>query len=685
MNCSRFALCFYSFVLIFILTNSNHFINYAERAKHSITLLNYSSTDRLNKIKSSDSIQNKDNTYYIKPNSTGEWVLELQKEKGYIFDLWANFPLANFKGATAKLYIDTLSTPLVLLENQDFTWGNLLHSFMSNTQFRKALIEAQKIKLEILVENQTHYTKPIVHWLKVHSHSDFDHSFYIFPLFLQTIFVWLVISMVSVKLLQRCGINERTVYSIFIPCLMMALLMLNYFNTGHERYLITLEYSGLFVLLLAGAIFYLHRAREVTYTSAAILLSLLFSVLFSVKAWQFVSLNANHYLEGSMDSWTDLARSMELFTEDHGFFSANFAEREPFYIFITHLWFKIFGDSNFSHLNLNLFTLLAYIFIGSYFIFRVSRNLYVGFILCSFFYWQIGFQEPIQWFLREPLFYLLLVLLTFVITVLPYNRNNFLITTIIACLLILTRSTILVSIVLMLMIAMLLKRITISSWTPSFKCNCSLFQFSWQKSLVLIFSMVLIWQPISYNIKKRHGSSNYWIGKYARWNANSEFVEKLGQPGFPSKEEWQKDAYAGPPITYFDYLFKMRTFSELISKNWEGLVSIVRHQFQELGNSVLARVFGPSTTQVLLSVIIILGLILELVKQRELMLSFLWAWYFCQNIYTFHLYPNLLGDRHVDHSYFTLILILAVSFNVCLFSLKSYWKLFYVNKNSFHN
>jgi hypothetical protein len=79
--------------------------------------------------------------------------------------------------------------------------------------------------------------------------------------------------------------------------------------------------------------------------------------------------------------------------------------------------------------------------------------------------------------------------------------------------------------------------------------------------------------PYRYQLYKIYGDPFFDTVMYARWCANAEF---LGRPGFPTAEELQKDGYAGPRITYGEYMFGLHTPQELVVGTLRGYVKLFR-------------------------------------------------------------------------------------------------------------
>jgi len=102
--------------------------------------------------------------------------------------------------------------------------------------------------------------------------------------------------------------------------------------------------------------------------------------------------------------------------------------------------------------------------------------------------------------------------------------------------------------------------------------------------------------PHLYGFHKRYGDWQWPSYGYARWNANMEFPDRLGTPGFPTVAEFKKNPYAGPPISYSKYLFDLHTPAQILAYQLLGWVEL-------LGSQVL----GFSTTRVPLFIQLVEG------------------------------------------------------------------------------
>ncbi len=77
----------------------------------------------------------------------------------------------------------------------------------------------------------------------------------------------------------------------------------------------------------------------------------------------------------------------------------------------------------------------------------------------------------------------------------------------------------------------------------------------------------------------------------ARWNAKFEFPERLGTSRFPSVEEFEQSRYAGPQITYREYLFKLHSLPTLILGQVKGWLESTVYMGVSLTPGLNSRIF----------------------------------------------------------------------------------------------
>jgi hypothetical protein len=86
--------------------------------------------------------------------------------------------------------------------------------------------------------------------------------------------------------------------------------------------------------------------------------------------------------------------------------------------------------------------------------------------------------------------------------------------------------------------------------------------------------LVGLYAPHAAALYRARGDPFFDQAQHARWFANVEFA---GQPGFPTREEVARDAYTGPRITFWEYLFRLHTLREVAVGYLRGTGKILFH------------------------------------------------------------------------------------------------------------
>jgi hypothetical protein len=263
-------------------------------------------------------------------------------------------------------------------------------------------------------------------------------------------------------------------------------------------------------------------------------------------------------LEPDAIGYRAFARKMALFT-DTGFLSARFDMREPLYILLVRVYFKVFGDSAFGMRLLGIVlgtaTIWGFMRIGRDLFGRVPGQL-IGLLIAL-----NGplVQEPGR-ALRLELELVLVAAYFFAAFVKPWRRvmPAAAVLTGIGLLLILTRSTYL-PVVVALNAYALYRPGQLTAWAGAMAVT------------VALLAIVIV--PYRYNMYRVNGDPFYDTATYARWSANMEFA---GRPGFPTRAQLETNAYLGPPISYRDYMLGLHTPGELIVGTVRGYYKLFR-------------------------------------------------------------------------------------------------------------
>ncbi|MFC1896709.1 hypothetical protein ACFL0Q_08660, partial [Thermodesulfobacteriota bacterium] len=111
--------------------------------------------------------------------------------------------------------------------------------------------------------------------------------------------------------------------------------------------------------------------------------------------------------------------------------------------------------------------------------------------------------------------------------------------------------------------------------------------YSLAKICLAIFAGLIIFVPHLYGFERTRGDWRWPSRWYARWNANMEFPEKLGTPGFPTLEEFNESPYAGPPMTYGHYMFGLHTPVQILQYQALGWIELTGAQCLSLSSRSL--------------------------------------------------------------------------------------------------
>ena len=185
------------------------------------------------------------------------------------------------------------------------------------------------------------------------------------------------------------------------------------------------------------------------------------------------------------------------------------------------------------------------------------------------------------------------------------------------------------------------------------------------------FIALMLFTPHLIGMQYRHGDWRWATYGYARWNANMEFPERLNTPGFPTTEEFKSSPYAGPKISYREYMFGLHTPLQIIRYQVLGWIELLGYQslsssrfleplMMQLVNKNFSGLFHIIGFSFITAVII--GLIACLSFFRALMdrelwwapLLLLWGTFYVAFLYHLRLVESF---RHTAHIYPLLILV----------------------------
>lgn len=251
------------------------------------------------------------------------------------------------------------------------------------------------------------------------------------------------------------------------------------------------------------------------------------------------------------------AERMTLFGEN-GFYSASFDVREPFFPLVAKAFFLVLSSSD-THLRLLSFSLSILVIVLVYGLAKALFGSAVGLLAATGIALNLPLVLESGSGLKLELEMVLLLALCHVGFVkwemAPLHR--FLVLGLLGGLITLTRSSYLPGLALLMVAA---------AWTH----ERPLKRIALMTSLAVLL-MALLFAPHQFMIYKRHGDPFWDSNMHARWYANREFG---GKPGFQSLEELQRSPYAGPKITYAEYLYHLHTPAEAIIGTVRGFLKI---------------------------------------------------------------------------------------------------------------
>lgn len=280
-------------------------------------------------------------------------------------------------------------------------------------------------------------------------------------------------------------------------------------------------------------------------------------------SWYYFSKIIYTRLDADAIGYKNYAEAMTFnIFHNNGFYAGNFNEREPFYVFVTKLFFSIFGNSE-THIRLLSFSL--YIF-SIYLLYLITKKL-LGKIPGLLAALTMTFNIPLiidssrgMRLELEIVLILSLIWLLFCHDWKSYRYKFFITAGIIGGLIILTRSINLFGVMALIAVASITRTETLFSALKFF--------------IISILITISLYIPHKYGMYKIHGDHNWDVNVNMRWNANVEFADK---PGFPTKEENGKNPYAGPQITANEYFFELHSFKDLALGMIKGCFKVLKN------------------------------------------------------------------------------------------------------------
>lgn len=269
--------------------------------------------------------------------------------------------------------------------------------------------------------------------------------------------------------------------------------------------------------------------------------------------------------EPDVIGYREYARSLQWFTSEHGFYSGTFTEREPLHVGLLNLWGQLWGETFPAIRWYTVFLSLLLIAATGTFVWAITKQWVLGGLAS----WVMALSpawvdEAVRGLRLESLTFLFLVVLSGWLWTRGWLG---------AVLLGVTTGgiTLLQSPALSVMFALFWGGWLLNLWRERRGLR-PLSPYQWRLPHLTLASLLAIclFVPHLYGLYKVRGDPSWPSYGYARWNANLEFPERLGSEGFPTPEEFSRSPYAGPRITYSDYLFRLHSIPKLVLGQIKG-------------------------------------------------------------------------------------------------------------------
>jgi len=372
-------------------------------------------------------------------------------------------------------------------------------------------------------------------------------------------------------------------------------------------------------------------------------------------------------LDPDVRAYQNYAAHLQWLSADNGFYSASFGEREPLWIAVLQLWQLWVGNGDLAVRLLTILLSSAVIALTGVFLWHWLRDAFwvvAGMLMASLNPSLI--QESCRALRSEMM---TIGFIAFLMVSLPIENRRFhpLIAGTMVGLWALLRGAALgiafgLWAVLWLM-TVISRRYNVRPWIPK--------GYNLLNVLLAVFISLSLFVPHLYGFHERYGDWRWPSYGYARWNANMEFQDRLGTPGFPTREEFEKTPYAGPRISYSQYMFGMHTPSQIVRYQLMGWIELLGYQSLSLsphsrplalqlspGNIVgSACLLGPSLVFAICLGCIAFAACLKLLWDKKLWwapVMLLWGTSYAAFLYHARLVEPI---RHTVHVYPLLVLV----------------------------
>mgnify|MGYP006955963377 CR=1 FL=1 len=304
------------------------------------------------------------------------------------------------------------------------------------------------------------------------------------------------------------------------------------------------------------------------------------------ERWEALDMARGFPVDPDVVSYMAYARSFDWFSQNHGFYSGTFGEREPLYVAGLDVWFRLWGD---TFPAIRLLTVVASILLVSasgLFIWQISESAILGGLAaCIVAVNPVWVEESVRGLRLEVLSLLLICSISLWINARGWVGAVVLGCTIGALGLVQTP-------ILTIMLGACWCGWGVASWIGRRQSTNFTFQhWRWPHLVLVSIVAIALYAPHLYGLYIVYGDPAQPSKGYARWNANFEFPERIGTPGFPAAEDFAKNPYAGPPLTYREYLFGLHSIPTLIKGQIKGWLESTAYMSTSLAPQVKDLIF----------------------------------------------------------------------------------------------
>lgn len=329
-------------------------------------------------------------------------------------------------------------------------------------------------------------------------------------------------------------------------------------------------FAVLITIGLAGWALWIHQRGNLSqdwhiwFGSAGILIAVFIG--FALR-WSLFDIARGLPAAPDAAAYMTYARSLDWFTLDHGFYSGNFYEREPVHVAALNLWFRYWGDSLPAMMLYTVCLSTLLVMACGVFMWGLTGQWFFGVVASLIVAVSPAWIDEAVRGLRLESFSLILIAIL-ASWIWAGGWFGAVMLGVLTGFMALVQSPALGIVVPLIWLGWLLnlwrERRGLVLLSPR--------QWRWPHLGLASLVAVLLFVPHLYGVYRVQGDPSWPSYGYARWNANVEFRDRLGMVGFPSVEEFEKNPYAGPRMTYPEYLFRLHSVPRLISGQLKGWV-----------------------------------------------------------------------------------------------------------------